>query len=126
MNLLWVVAGFGVCMIGFGASTSFWLSMGFLIISGVFDSISMNIRGVLMQLLTPDHMRGRVSSISSMFIISSNEIGAFESGTAAKLLGLVPSVIFGGFCTLAVCGAIAKLSPKFRETVVDVKETASR
>ena len=126
VRLLWCVAGFGVCMIGFGASTSFWLSIVFLIISGVFDSISMNIRGVLMQLLTPDHMRGRVSSISSMLIIYSNEICAFESGTAAKLLGLVRSVVFGGFCTLAVCGLIAQLSPKFRKTVVDVKETASR
>jgi MFS family permease len=118
-RLLWVVAAFGVCMIGFGASTNFWLSLFFLALSGMFDSINMTIRGTLMQLLTPDNMRGRVSSISSMFIISSNEIGAFESGTAARLLGLVPSVILGGIGTLIVCGAIAVLSPAFRRTVVD-------
>lgn len=120
VRLLWVVAGFGVCMIGFGLSTNFWLSLFFLGLSGIFDSINMTIRATLMQLLTPDHMRGRVSSISSMFIISSNEIGAFESGTAARLLGLVPSVVLGGVCTLIVTGAIAFLSPPFRRTVVDV------
>ncbi|MEZ0260856.1 MAG: MFS transporter, partial [Alphaproteobacteria bacterium] len=80
----------------------------------------MTIRATLMQLLTPDHMRGRVSSISSMFIISSNEIGAFESGTAARLLGLAPSIIFGGVGTLLVTGIIARLSPQLRRTVVDV------
>lgn len=121
LRLLAVVTGFGFCMIGFGLSTDFWLSMLFLAMSGVFDSISMTIRATLMQLLTPDNMRGRVSSISSMFIISSNEIGAFESGTAARFLGLVPSVVFGGLCTLIVVGVIAKVSPKFRNMVVDVK-----
>lgn len=120
-RLLWVVAGFGICMIGFGLSTSFWLSMLFLAASGVFDSISMTIRGTLMQLLTPDHMRGRVSSISSMFIISSNEIGSFESGTAAKVFGLVESVVIGGMCTLAVAGVISYISPALRKTVVDVQ-----
>jgi sugar phosphate permease len=107
-------------MIGFGASKVFWLSMCFLALSGVFDSISMTIRATLMQLLTPDNMRGRVSSISSMFIISSNEIGAFESGTAAQLLGLVPSVVLGGLATLVVAGTIAYRSPALRRTVVDV------
>jgi MFS family permease len=120
VRLLWVVAGFGVCMIGFGLSTNFWLSLAFLAVSGVFDSINMTIRATLMQLLTPDNMRGRVSSISSMFIISSNEIGAFESGTAARLLGLVPSVVLGGIGTLIVAGTIAAASPAFRKTVVDV------
>jgi hypothetical protein len=120
-RLLWVVAAFGVCMIGFGASTNFWLSLFFLALSGMFDSINMTIRGVLAQLLTPDNMRGRVASISSMFIISSNEIGAFESGTAAKLLGLVPSVVLGGIGTLIVTGAIALMSPAFRKTVVDTQ-----
>jgi len=124
-KLLWTVAAFGVCIIGFGLSQSFWLSMAFLVISGAFDSISMNIRGVLMQLLTPANMRGRISALSSMFIISSNEIGAFESGSMASLMGLVPSVVFGGFCTLGITGTIAYLSPKFRETVVDVKKTAA-
>lgn len=121
VKLLWVVAGFGVCMIGFGISKIFWVSMVCLALSGMFDSVSMTIRGTLMQLLTPDNMRGRVSSISSMFIISSNEIGSFESGTAARLMGLVPSVVFGGVCTLIVVGVISSLSPALRKTVVDVK-----
>jgi hypothetical protein len=119
VKLLWVVIGFGICMIGFGASHVFWVSMLFLAASGIFDSVSMTIRGALMQLLTPDHMRGRVSSIGSMFIISSNEIGAFESGTAAQLLGLMPSVVAGGIGTLIVAAAIAWLSPELRRTVVD-------
>jgi hypothetical protein len=121
-RLLWVVAGFGICMIGFGASTNFWVSLFFLALSGMFDSVSMTIRGTLTQLLTPDNMRGRVSSISSMFIISSNEIGAFESGTAARVLGLVPSVVLGGIGTLLVAGIIAALSPGLRKTVVDVNK----
>jgi MFS family permease len=121
-RLLLVVAGFGLCMIGFGLSTNFWLSMGFLILSGAFDSVSMIIRGTLMQLLTPDDMRGRLSSINSMFIISSNEIGAFESGLAARLLGLSPSVVFGGMATLAVVATVARLAPKFRKTVIDTHQ----
>lgn len=120
-RLLFVVGAFGICMIGFGLSTSFWLSMVFLMLSGIFDSVSMTIRATLMQLLTPDHMRGRVSSISSMFIISSNEIGAFESGTSARLLGLVPSIVFGGVCTLGIVAFITVMSKQMRQTVVDVK-----
>lgn len=117
-RLLFAVGGFGLCMIGFGLSKIFLLSVLFLAMSGAFDSISMVIRGTLMQLLTPDNMRGRVSSVNSMFIISSNEIGAFESGTAAKLIGLVPSVVFGGVGTLMVVAMTSLLSPKFRRTVV--------
>lgn len=116
-SLLWAVAGFGVCMIGFGLSTMFWLSLTLLAVSGVCDSVSMVIRATLMQLLVPEHMRGRISSINSMFIISSNEIGAFESGTMARLMGLVPSVLFGGVMTLAVVGFTARIK-KFRQTVV--------
>lgn len=116
-RLLVAVTGFGFCMIGFGLSKIFWLSLLFLILSGVCDSASMVIRGTLMQLLTPDNMRGRVSSVNSMFIISSNEIGAFESGVAAKFFGLVPSIVFGGCGTLAVA-AITARSKKFRQTVV--------
>lgn len=122
--LLWVVAGFGLCMIGFGLSTIFWLSMLFLALSGALDAVSMIIRSTLMQLLTPDRMRGRVSAVNSMFIISSNEIGAFESGVAAKFLGLVPSVVFGGIATLVVVALTALLSPKFRRTVVNTDDTA--
>jgi MFS family permease len=125
MRMFWAVAGFGLCMVGFGLSHLFWLSMVFLIISGVFDSISMLIRGTLMQLLTPDTMRGRVSAINSMFIISSNEIGSFESGTAARLLGLVPSVVFGGCMTLLIVAGTAFSSPKLRKTVVSAQDKQS-
>ena len=113
-RLLIVVGGFGVSMVGFGLSTSVLAAVFFLALSGAFDSVSMVIRGTLMQLLTPEHMRGRVSAVNSMFIISSNEIGAFESGAAATLFGLVPSIILGGLGTMAVVGAVAALSPKFR------------
>ncbi len=116
--LLWVVAAFGACMIGFALSAVFWLSMVFLILSGAADSVSMVIRGTIVQLLTPEKMRGRVSSVSSMFIFSSNEIGAFESGVAARLMGLVPSVVFGGFCTLLVSGVTAWVSPAMRRTFI--------
>ena len=98
--------------------TDFLLSLAFLVLSGGFDSVSMVIRQTLMQWLTPDDMRGRVSSVNSMFIISSNEIGSFESGTAAKLLGLVPSVVFGGICTLVVVAGTALLSPKMRKLTI--------
>jgi MFS family permease len=118
-RLLLVVAGFGLCMIGFGLSKVFWLSMLFLMLSGVCDSISVIMRGTLIQLLTPQHMLGRVSSINSMFISSSNEIGSFESGTAARLLGLVPSIVAGGLATLGVVGLTAYFAPKFRNTIID-------
>lgn len=120
-RLMAAIAGFGACMIGFGLSWSFPLSMAFLALSGVFDSISVVTRGTIAQVLTPDNMRGRVSAISSMFIISSNEIGAFESGVAAKALGLVPSVVVGGLCTLAVVAVVAFSSPKFRKTIVETQ-----
>ncbi|GAA4334230.1 nickel resistance MFS transporter NreB [Mucilaginibacter gynuensis] len=101
-NLLIAVTGFGMSIICFGLSRNFYLSLVFLFTEGAFDSISVMIRGTIMQILTPDQMRGRVSSVNQMFIGSSNEIGAFESGTAAKLLGTVPAVIFGGTMTLIV------------------------
>lgn len=122
VQLLLAVTGFGLCMIGFGLSTVFWLSLLFLAASGAFDSVSMLIRATLVQLLTPNHMRGRVSAINSMFIISSNEIGAFESGTAARLLGLVPSVVMGGIATLVIVVTTAVVSPKFRKTVIRTDE----
>jgi len=101
-NLLIAVTGFGLCIIGFGLSRSFILTLIFLFGQGAFDSVSVIIRGTLVQLLTPDHMRGRVSAVNSMFIGSSNEIGDFESGIAAKLLGTVPAVLFGGTMTLLI------------------------
>jgi predicted MFS family arabinose efflux permease len=122
MRLLWAVTGFGICMIGFGLSKIFLLSVFFLALSGVFDSVSVVIRSTLMQWLTPDRMRGRVSAVNSMFIISSNEIGSFESGVAARYLGLVPSVVVGGFATLLVVGLVSMLSPQFRKTVIDTSK----
>jgi len=101
-NLLVAVAGFGCCIIGFGLSTSFYLSLLFLFGQGAFDAVSVIIRSTLMQLLTPDAMRGRVSAVNSMFIGSSNEIGDFESGIAAKLLNTIPAVLFGGSMTLLI------------------------
>jgi MFS family permease len=108
------VLGFGLCMIGFAFSTSFILSGILLILSGAFDNVSVVIRGTILQLFTPDHMRGRVASVNSIFIGSSNELGAFESGVAAKLMGLVPSVVFGGFMTLAVVFTTIKVNKPLR------------
>lgn len=101
-NLLIAVTGFGLSIICFGFSRSFYLSLFFLFTEGAFDSVSVIIRSTIMQLLTPDTMRGRVSAVNSMFIGSSNELGAFESGTAASIMGTVPSVFFGGCVTLTV------------------------
>jgi MFS family permease len=108
------VTGFGLSIIGFALSKNFYLSMGMLFLSGVFDNISVVIRATALQLITPDEMRGRVASINSIFIGSSNEIGQFESGLAAKLLGLIPSVIFGGGMTLLVVGLTGKFMPLLR------------
>ncbi len=101
-TLLIAVSGFGISIICFGVSTSFVFSLICLMASGAFDGVSMIIRSTIMQLLTPDQMRGRVAAVSTVFITSSNEIGAFESGFVASLMGLVPSVVFGGVMTLAV------------------------
>jgi MFS family permease len=108
--LFTVVVGFGLCMIGFAFSKSFLLSGILLILSGAFDNVSVVIRGTILQLFTPDHMRGRVASVNSIFIGSSNELGAFESGVAAKIMGLIPSVVFGGCMTLAVVFATIRLN----------------
>ncbi len=113
--LLWAVAGFGACMICFGLSQSYWLAGLFLFLSGAFDGVSVVLRTTIMQLATPDGMRGRVSAINGIFIGSSNELGAFESGVAARLMGLVPSVVFGGLMTLGVVAATAKLNPRLKQ-----------
>jgi MFS family permease len=109
------VIGFGLCMIGFGLSRSFILSGLLLILSGAFDNVSVVIRGTILQLFTPDEMRGRVASVNSIFIGSSNELGAFESGVAAKLMGLVTSVVFGGIMTLAVVFTTIKVNKPLRK-----------
>ena len=109
------VAGFGLSIICFALSKNFYLSLGLLALSGLFDNISVVIRAATMQLVTPDEMRGRVASVNSIFIGSSNEIGSFESGVAAKLMGLIPSVIFGGLMTLGIVGVTARWAPKLRK-----------
>lgn len=101
-TLFFAVAAFGSCIIIFGLSKLFWLSFAALFVGGLVDGISVVIRGTIMQLKTPDNMRGRVMSVNSMFINSSNELGQFESGLAAKIMGVVPSVVFGGCMTIAV------------------------
>jgi MFS family permease len=101
-KLMFAVAGFGVCIIVFALSKWFTLSFIALLVAGMVDGVSVVVRGTVMQLKTPDHMRGRVSSVGSMFINSSNELGQFESGMAARLMGVVPSVVFGGCMTLIV------------------------
>jgi len=100
--LLFTIAGFGVFMIVFALAKVFWLSFIALLISGALDGVSMIVRGTILQLKTPDELKGRVMSVNSMFINSSNELGQFESGMVAKLMGIVPSVIFGGCMTIGV------------------------
>jgi MFS family permease len=115
IKLLAAVFGFGLCIIVFGLSKSYYLSFFALLISGMLDGISVIIRQTILQLKTPDDMRGRVASVSSMFVGSSNELGAFESGFAARLLGLVPSVVFGGCVTLGVVITTYIISPAMRK-----------
>ena len=104
-TLLWCVTGFGIATVLFGLSKLFWLSLGLLFLVGAFDSVSVIIRGSIVQLVTPDEMRGRVSSVNNIFIVSSNEFGALESGLTAALFGPVISVVAGGIGTiLAVIG----------------------
>jgi hypothetical protein len=114
LTLLASVAGFGVCMIGFALSHWFVLSLLLLAASGALDMVSVLVRSTLLQLRVPDHMLGRVAAINQVFIGSSNEIGAFESGLAAKLMGLVPSVVFGGAVTLTVVAIAAWRAPELR------------
>ena len=106
---------FGLSIIAFGLSSLFWVSILALFISGAADGISMVIRQTILQLKTPDEMRGRVSSVNSMFVGSSNELGAFESGLAAKIIGPVTAVVFGGTMTLLTVGATAIVNPTLRE-----------
>lgn len=100
--LMFAVFGFGLCIIVFGLSSVFWMAFLALLIAGMLDGISVVIRGTILQLTTPDEMRGRVSAVNSMFINSSNELGQFESGFTARLLGTVPAILFGGSMTILV------------------------
>jgi len=115
MKLLAAVFGFGMCIIVFGLSSIFWISVVALFFSGVTDGVSMVIRQTILQIKTPDNMRGRVASVNSMFVGSSNELGAFESGVTAKLMGTVTAVVFGGTMTLITAVTTGIVSPSFRK-----------
>jgi hypothetical protein len=124
-NMIASVAAFGATMIVFAISKSYALSFAMLFLSGVFDTVSVVVRATTLQLLMPDHMRGRVSSVNSIFIGASNELGAFESGVAAKLLGLVPSVVLGGTVSILATVGVAAAAPKLRRlNIHDLLEAA--
>ena len=114
-KLLGAIFGFGVCIIAFGLSTWFWVSVIALFLSGITDGISVIIRQTILQLRTPDHMRGRVASVNSMFVGSSNELGAFESGLTAKLMGTVTAVVFGGGMTILTVLGTGAFFPRLRK-----------
>lgn len=109
-NLLLAVLGFGIATLVFAVSKMFWLSVAALFMTGAFDSISVVIRTTILQVIPPDHLRGRVQSVNGIFVSSSNELGAFESGLAAKLMGVIPSVIFGGAATLVIVAGVWRRS----------------
>jgi hypothetical protein len=109
-NMLLAVLGFGIATLVFAVSEWWWLSIAALFLTGAFDSVSVVIRNTIMQVTPPDHLRGRVQSVNSIFISASNEIGAFESGLAARLMGTVPSVIFGGVVTIGIVGDVWRRS----------------
>lgn len=113
--MLYSVAGFGLCMIVFAISKNFYLSGACLLLSGALDDVSVVVRSSILHIFTSNEMKGRVSSVNSIFVGSSNELGAFESGTAASLMGLVPSVIFGGIMTILVVAVASVASPKLRK-----------
>jgi MFS family permease len=115
MKLLLSIFGFGICIIVFGLSTVFWISVVAMFLSGVTDGISMIIRQTILQLKTPDHMRGRVAAVNSMFVGSSNELGAFESGITAKWMGVVTAVVFGGCMTVVTVITTGFVFPAFRK-----------
>lgn len=115
LALLWSVVAFGVFTILFAFSSNYWVAFLMLFATGAFDNVSVVVRHSILQLMTPDHMRGRVSAINSIFIGSSNEIGAFESGLAAKLMGLVNSIAFGGIMTIVTVGIVDRANKKLRK-----------
>jgi MFS family permease len=100
--MVWCVVGFGLATIGFGLSRNFYLSWVMLFLTGAFDNISVVVRSTVLQVFTPEELRGRTSSVRSMFIISSNEIGAFESGVTAQLFGTVPAIVLGGGLSILI------------------------
>jgi MFS family permease len=114
LAFVWSVAGFGLAIMVFGLSTSFWLSLAALMVAGALDNVSVVIRGTVVQLHTPDELRGRVSAVNRVFISSSNELGAFESGLVAALIGPVPTVVLGGAATIAFVLGALRLFPELR------------
>jgi predicted MFS family arabinose efflux permease len=114
-TLLAVVALFGACMIGFALSRNLWLSVAFLFVSGAADNVSAVIRSTMIQVMVPPEMLGRISAVNAIFIGSSNELGAFESGVAARLIGAVPAVVLGGVVTLSIVGYMGWRVPVLRE-----------
>jgi MFS family permease len=115
MALLGAVVAFGVFTILFAFSSNFWVAFIMLFFTGAFDNISVVVRHSILQLMTPENMRGRVSAVNSVFIGSSNEIGGFESGLAARIMGLIPSVVFGGCMTILVVAGVNKLNPDLKK-----------
>jgi MFS family permease len=115
LKMLIAVAVFGICIIAFAFSTNYYLSFVLLLVAGIADGISVVVRGVVMQTQTPDNLRGRVSSISSIFINSSNELGQFESGLTSRLFGTKNAIIFGGCATLLTVAFIGKFFPKLKQ-----------
>ncbi|AWM35496.1 MFS transporter [Hymenobacter nivis] len=113
-KMLWAVAGFGAATVAFALSTNLYLSMFLLFLTGTFDSVSVIVRSTLVHTYTPEYMKGRVSAVNSIFIGSSNELGSFESGAAAKLMGTVPSVVFGGLMTMVVVAVTTWKADKLR------------
>jgi MFS family permease len=126
--LLWSVAGFGAATICFALAKAGWFAFAMLFLTGVFDSVSVVLRLSLVQMRTPDRLRGRVSAVNGLFIACSNQWGAVESGWAAAWLGTVPSVVWGGLATIVVVTGIAAVSPSLRkwrnEPVVEVQAVA--
>ncbi len=120
-NLILAIAGFGVATMIFGVSTNFWISVVALFFTGAFDSISVVIRQTVLRFYTPDEMRGRVSSVNGVFVSTSNEMGAFESGVAAKFFGTVPSVLLGAGVTLVLVSLVALTSKELFDLKVDQK-----
>lgn len=118
-NMFIAVCGFGACIIGFALSENFYLSLFFLALSGAFDQVSVVVRTTILHLFTPDDMRGRVSAVNGIFIGSSNEIGEFESGVAARVMGLQQSVVFGGCMTILVLVITYIFAPKLRKLNLD-------
>lgn len=113
-KLLLAVGGFGVCTIVFGLSTQYWLSLTALVVLGMCDGVSVVLRGIILQLKTPQHMRGRVAAVNTMFVSSSNEIGSLESGLTARAFGTVPSVVLGGVLTIVVATVVGFAAPRLR------------